>query len=339
MYSPRLLGMNTTTIAFAADEQVAPGLYVSIYSVLYHASQDYAYQIYVLDGGLQPDTQRRLQALSALHPQASVHIESANTDRLDVLKSPRNVGRAAYLLLLLPEVLPTCERILYLDSDVLALADVRGLFQVTLDRAIAGAVQEFTAPTIAGSRRFTGLSDVVTRSPDAPYFNSGMMVIDVERWKAADVTTRAIDLLVHHFDKLTVDDQDALNGVLGDACTVLDPTWNMQLYCAIKPTKTIRYDALQGCSDPRTALRTPRILHFNHTPKPWHLGYTGPYRQQYLRYLGMSGWHTPQEHRRYLATNWLTYVYTKPVDTARRWKAKLRQAARSSRKRFQTTAT
>ncbi|MGM0706217.1 MAG: glycosyltransferase family 8 protein [Bacteroidota bacterium] len=329
--------MNTTTVAFAADEQVAPGLYVAIYSVLHHASPHRAYQIYVLDGGLHADTQRRLCALGAMHPQASVSIVSADTQRLDALKSPRHVGRAAYLLLLLPEVLPACDRILYLDVDILVLADVHDLFQVPLQGTIAGAVQNFSAPTMAESRRFTRLSDVVLRSPTAPYFNSGMMVIDVERWKAADVTTRAIDLLARHFEELTVDDQDALNGVMGDACVVLDPAWNLQLHCAIEPSKTICYDVLQGRPDPHTIFDAPLILHFNHAPKPWHIGYTGPYRQRYLRYLRRSGWHTPAEYRHFLATNWLTYTYKKPVDTARRWKGAVRRSARSVRKRLRTS--
>jgi len=332
------MNATTTTVAFAADEHVAPGLYVAIYSVLYHAAADHVYQIYVLDGGLDPDTQHRLCALKAMHPHASVSIVSADTRRLDVLKSPRYVGRAAYLLLLLPGVLPHCERILYLDADVLVLADVQKLFEVPLQGAIAGAVQNFSAPTMAESHRFTRLSDVVMRSPTAPYFNSGMMVIDVGRWKAADVTTRAIDLLARHFEELTVDDQDALNGVMGDACVVLDPAWNVQLHCAIEPAKTVRYDALQGRPDPHTIFHAPLILHFNHTPKPWHIGYTGPYRQRYLRYLQKSGWHTSTEHRRYLATNWLTYTYRKPVDTARRWKAAVRRTSRSARKRLKAMA-
>lgn len=328
--------MNTTTVAFAADEHVAPGLYVALYSVLYHASPDHAYQIYVLDGGLHATTQRRLQALATMHPHASVSIVPVDTHRLDGLKSPREVGRAAYLLLLLPDVLSFSERILYLDADVLALTDVRALFQVPLHGAIAGVVQNFSAPTMAGSRRFTRLSDVVPHSPTAPYFNSGMMVIDVERWIAADVATRAIDLLDRHFEELTVGDQDALNGVMGNACLVLDPVWNAQLHCAIEPTKTVRYDELKGSSNPRMVFRAPRILHFNHHLKPWHIGYTGPYRQRYLRYLKRSGWHTPAEHRRYLAANWLTYIYAKPLNSARHCKAALRRMIHPVRKRFRS---
>lgn len=331
------LMMNTTTVAFAADEQVAPGLYVALYSVLYHASPDHAYQIYVLDGGLQVSTRHRLQALTEMHPLATLSIITADTHRLDALKAPRHVGRAAYLLLILPEALSSCERILYLDADVLVLADVRNLFHVPLHGAIAGAVQNFSAPTMAESHRFTQLSDVVTRSPTAPYFNSGMMVIDVERWIEADITARAIDLLTDHFEELTVDDQDALNGVMGDACTVLDPVWNAQLHCAIESTKTVCYDTLKGNSRPQNIFHDAQILHFNHTPKPWHVGYAGPYRRRYLRYLQMSGWYTPAQYRRYLTSNWLTYLYTKPLHDARRCRAALGRISRPIRKRLQFT--
>ncbi|XP_020090256.1 probable galacturonosyltransferase-like 6 [Ananas comosus] len=109
------------------------------------------------------------------------------------LESPLNYARN-YLADLLP---PCVRRVIYLDSDVLAVDDVRRLWETRLPAAAVVAAPEychanftryFTAafwddPAL-GPRAFDG------RRRRPCYFNTGVMVVDLRRWRAGGYRRR-----------------------------------------------------------------------------------------------------------------------------------------------------
>ena len=139
-----------------------------------------------------------------------------------------------YIKVLVPELLPPdVQRCVYLDVDLLFLGDVAGLWDTNLGDAIAACCTDTYIRTlihskirpdcdVAGRREFLmslGLD------PELPYFNSGVMVIDVARWRAAAVARRVIEYSTRHPSRNQ--DQDGLNLVLSGAWCPLDPRWNV----------------------------------------------------------------------------------------------------------------
>ena len=53
--------------------------------------------------------------------------------------------------------------------------------------------------------------------PTTPYFNSGVMVIDVGAWRAARMSQRVLEFVVTHHAALDLADQDAMNAVIRGA--------------------------------------------------------------------------------------------------------------------------
>ncbi|KAJ3700653.1 hypothetical protein LUZ61_004358 [Rhynchospora tenuis] len=109
------------------------------------------------------------------------------------LDSPLNYARN-HLADLLPPCVP---RVIYLDSDVLAVDDVRRLWDTRLPaRAVIAAPEycranfsryftpAFWSDPALGHRVFEG-----RRRPPC-YFNTGVMVIDLRRWRAGDYRKR-----------------------------------------------------------------------------------------------------------------------------------------------------
>ncbi|EMS59626.1 putative galacturonosyltransferase-like 9 [Triticum urartu] len=109
------------------------------------------------------------------------------------LEAPLNYARN-YLADLLPKCVP---RAIYLDSDVLAVDDVRRLWETRLPAAAVVAAPEYCHANF--SRYFT---DAFWSDPDlgarvfagrrrAPcYFNTGVMVIDLRRWRSGNYRHR-----------------------------------------------------------------------------------------------------------------------------------------------------
>ena len=281
-------------VVYAADENVAIGLYVSIFSLLHNVQKNAYCHVYIIDGGLSSSTREKIQSLF-VDSKGEASFIKASTQRLAALPNPRNVGRAAYLLLLVPELMKgVSDKAIYLDSDTIVLDSISKLYDVELGECIAGAVKEYVTPTLKDTKDVTGLLNLVGFDPSRAYINSGVLVINIDHWCEARVTEKSIQLLSDHHDVLTVDDQDAVNGVI-EKWTVLDPRWNVQLHWLIESQgygreKRPKIESIESVDGEEDLLRSPGILHFNHHPKPWQRGYVGPYQQLYFEYLSLSGW-------------------------------------------------
>lgn len=176
---------------------------------------------------------------------------------------------AVYLRLDLPNLVPPhVHRLLYLDSDILVHGDLGPLWETPLGRAPWAAVCDGINRTMGDWGGVPGMGADVRK--DAPYFNSGVLLIDVPKWRRLRVTKRCVEYLYEHRDHLRFPDQDALNLVGYDRWLQLDPSWNDMMGWWRSPT---------GESDPKHA----RVTHFIGPRKPWHADFpVAAYRARYL---------------------------------------------------------
>lgn len=163
-------------------------------------------------------------------------------------------GRATWLRLLVPQaVAGQYERIVYLDSDILLRGGGLGsLLGVDLGQDILGAVrdqQQWRRPwrQVEEFRRET--------LPVAPYFNAGVLLIDVDRFNAEDVLGASVSLMGRRPGSLLRHDQSVLNLVLRNRWRELSPVWNWQF------TAVTRFHMHAA---------EPRLVHFIGKNKHWH---------------------------------------------------------------------
>jgi hypothetical protein len=93
--------------------------------------------------------------------------------------------------------------------------------------------------------------------PDDSYFNAGIMLIDVGRWRAADIGRLALQWTAANPDRAELSDQDGLNRVLYGRVVRLDDAWNVL--------------AQWAWQEPADGVK---ILHFAGPDKPWQADYT-----------------------------------------------------------------
>ncbi|WP_347100788.1 glycosyltransferase family 8 protein [Sagittula stellata] len=175
----------------------------------------------------------------------------------------RYPGISCYLRLWLPNALSGFQRCLYLDGDVLIRDSLQPLIETDLEGRTLGAINE---PEAESARRL-GLKREST-------FNSGILLIDLQRWIERDVSRKALDWLLENRERVVWADQDALNSVLDTDVKDLDRRWN----------------TLRNCLD-RTP--DPVIVHFNGAAKPWHFGTRHAYRNAYRHWLKKTPWPSP----------------------------------------------
>jgi lipopolysaccharide biosynthesis glycosyltransferase len=190
---------------------------------------------------------------------------------------------AVYFRLFAPAIFPNHNTILYLDSDLVALADVAEAYRHDLGDALIAACRDFKFedelrnPYSIPGRRFleNAARCGIEYLPGDPYFNSGVMVMNLRAMREEGTQERFL-AAIRRMEKPMLPDQDVLNLVCKDRVRFIHPSWNCMEWMA-KPER------------PHV-----KILHFTEK-KPWDFRYSGGNGGCYWLYSRMS----PQQfHRR-----------------------------------------
>jgi lipopolysaccharide biosynthesis glycosyltransferase/glycosyltransferase involved in cell wall biosynthesis len=289
-------------VALAADENFAIPLAVTVGSLLKQCNTSKSVTLHILDGGITEQSKARLiQSWSAYH--ANVNWYPLDMKRLAGLPISAHVTHTAYARLLLPTLLPAdLKRVIYLDSDLLVRRDVAELWDLPFQGAACLAVTDVAAPRIdaehglanylacqphlAASRPIRNFRELGL-DPSAEYFNSGVLVIDLDAWRDRNVAGRALACLENHREHVLWWDQYALNVVLHGSWRPLDVRWNQGSHIYRYPS------AAESSLDPEShtkLLSDPWIVHFTSPSKPWQHGCEHPFTYQFLQALDETEW-------------------------------------------------
>jgi lipopolysaccharide biosynthesis glycosyltransferase len=212
----------------------------------------------------------------------TLHRHVIDEARVAGLPTMGRISRVMWLRVFLPELLPEVPRVLYLDCDTLFVDDPRPLFDTDLGGAWLGAVANVFEPHMAQHARRLGLSG------PQPYFNSGVLLLDLDAWRRERCAQHILDLARRPEIRLVWPDQDALNRVLAGHWKPLHPRWNCQNSLYYFPEAAEVFGAAQVAE----ATAQPGILHFEggELAKPWHYLCKHPRRGDYRRHRDATPW-------------------------------------------------
>jgi lipopolysaccharide biosynthesis glycosyltransferase len=233
-------------VALAADRTIEIGLHVTLYSLLRSSSSKL--DLFLILEDYDQQAVDRLHA-TLLPFSGSYEITVARFDQ-SLFKKYRSLhgNRMMFARLLLADMI-SVDWVIYLDSDLVVNKDISLLFE-----------QDLGPHTIAvsgigsiGSALEGGFLNSLGLSWQARYFNSGVMLIDLDKWRNQLVTEKCFDFANRHPDQAT--DQTILNVIFyKDRFLQLDDSFNHALYPNSPPIA------------PDTG---KRIFHFVGSPKPW----------------------------------------------------------------------
>lgn len=192
------------------------------------------------------------------------------------LKECGHLGLSAYYRLFVPDLLPGhLKRIVYLDADLIVRRSIEELYLQPLDDAVIAAV---SGPSPYSYDRDAARLELPT---GCQYFNSGVLVINLPRWRQLGVRDQCLQFLYDHLDKVVYADQDLLNVVLCRLHKPLHPMWNVTLQLVQEHFSCMGRHG-SPASDLEGLLSNPAIVHFNGKYKPWHLRYSHPFKSEYV---------------------------------------------------------
>lgn len=248
---------DTTHVALATDANYIVPTTVAVQSLAEHLAPGERVVVHLVNDGL---TARQLAAVEcALDGRGTLEPVTVDPRRLHdiAVRNPHGYPPATYFRLLLPELLPTVDRVVYLDGDVLVQRSVHSLDQVDLHGATAAAVAHFLpAERTLGTR------------PGVPYVNTGVLIMDLAAWRQRRLGEEMLALLSESSERCPFADQDAINELLGPEIHHLDPRWN-QLSSLVLGEPD---DGLHDAAALARLRHDPWIIHFSSQPKPWQRG-------------------------------------------------------------------
>ncbi len=272
-------------VVFAANnEQYLEGAMVAAASVLNYASAGDFYNFYIytteklaVEGLAAPSKETLENLREQYRDQCKIDVLPIETLEEAECIIPRKCmnlrkwGIAGVLRIALPRLLPSIDRVIYMDCDMVAVKDLRVIDDLLSDHdeyAISGIIDIGASSAVGTLCTEYNQCDFAENE----YINSGLLVMNLKRLRQEGFSSSVFSWLENH--EAEYPDQDALNMAYKGKILVHDSTY-----------------AWPSCfSD---APENIAIVHFLAEHKPWKKGH---YSNIYKRYLDSAPFLSPSKH-------------------------------------------
>ncbi|MBQ6449745.1 glycosyltransferase [bacterium] len=262
---------NNILVVFAANAYHFPYLAVTIQSIIDHATTNHNYDICVLYHQHYFYEVQRFPLQEFTRQNISVRFVPIDEDMVDAAfynTVSRYLSVETYFRLFIPKLFSAYKRALYLDTDILVLADIADLYYFNMsDKPLAGAMPaSYLVPY--NDELVQHIKNDLSLPNDDNYINAGVMLFDIDKLIADDFFNRCRETLAK-LKYPTFHDQDTINTAYYGRIAVFGEEWNVHMYmfernqqeyCAKQIGKWEKYEKY---------LHHAKILHYTGAKKPW----------------------------------------------------------------------
>ena len=249
-------------VVFAFDNNLVMPACVCITSLLLNSKQDTFYDIFILHSEREELDKSNLDRLARLYDNCRIQYRTVDGIFDDAFEI-RGITTPAYYRLLIPELIPEYEKVVYSDVDVIFREDLQEVYDTDLGDNYLGAVDVGIAfrPAI---RKY--VQDILKLNPSKGYFYSGNLIFNSALIRKEGLVRRFKDLAKKSY---TYQDMDVLNIACNGRIKTLTPAFclsNYLLECIYNRNEEIlKYytpESIQNAID-------NGIIHYNGA-KPWN---------------------------------------------------------------------
>ena len=276
-------------IVCAADDGYSMPFTVTARSLLENLGKDQKVNLYVIDGGISEKNKAKILKSLDFESCSLQWLKPPEDWLQDIpdLPGSERIKIPAYYRLFIPQLLPpNLSKAIYLDSDLVICQDIGKLWKEELGESYLLAVQDTVAPFVSSLMGLKLYKELGLKADDK-FFNSGVLVINLDRWRLDHVSEKVVKYLVANQEYVISHDQDGLNAILANKWTELDPAWNQQpeifSYASWK-------DSLFSEEIYNRLVTDPYIVHFATGGKPWNTREPHPFKHLFFKYVDRTAW-------------------------------------------------
>lgn len=211
--------MRELNILYLTDNNYAAFAGVSIISLFENNRTIDRFHVYVIDDSIADDNKAKMRAVAEQYGHDLFFLDLSEGIRiLEEMKIPKyRNSYTTYLKLFTFNLLPdTVKRIFFIDSDSVVVGDLGELIDLDMQGCVIGAVRD-------------GISQpwkvALGYDSNDSWFNMGVMLVDVDAWKADGAQDKVIAQLQKRKAYFAVD-QDILNITQHGRIMTLHPRYN-----------------------------------------------------------------------------------------------------------------
>lgn len=193
---------------------------------------------------------------------------------------------STFMRIFLPEIISDkIEKILYLDIDMIVLGNLRELFSIKMEgNAFLVCIDDCEYST----KTFNRIDLPFTEWKGKSYFNTGMMLIDLDCWRKENLTQNVLLFMREHQNKkYRLADQDVLNVIFHDRAKIISSKYNYLLNLMLDyrnfDIRQEQYSMIQAAST------CPRIVHRYGYEHPWYSDSKNPYTKIWRYFAKLAG--------------------------------------------------
>lgn len=244
---------NEIPVFFASDDNYIPCLAVAIHSLEKNANKKNNYKLIILHSGMSEKGKKEIKEFE----QENIKIDFKDISNIEndlkddlALRLRDYYSSTIYYRIFIGSLFPEYHKAVYIDSDVVLLDDIANLYNTDLEGNIIGAIPD---GVVHDSKKLQDYVEVNDGVENKKYFNSGVLVIDLDKFRETRVEERFVRILTKYNCDTIAPDQDYLNILCKDKVKYLPLSWDkMPDYCEHLDEKDLH------------------LIHYNMFRKPWH---------------------------------------------------------------------
>ncbi len=260
-------------ILLSADNHYARYCAVTILSILENTSSPEKFEFHILSPDISQENIQRIEKICT-HFDATVSVIPINLELFSSLPAfQKHFNLNNYSRIYGLNQCKNCEKVIYLDCDIVVLADLSELFDFELEGKPIGAVPHVQLPYQYIFRKNFNFAN------EDIYFNSGVMLIDATDWRLKKSGDVVLEFCIENSSKLHFADQDALNVIFWENYCHLPGVWNVE--ARLYKEKLL---GLPQHEEITNRMQNPKIIHYTGADKPWSSQNYVPMRHLYTYY-------------------------------------------------------
>lgn len=201
--------MSEIPIVFVFDKNIMLAAYIAIKSLIDTAAVSTSYNIHIFHDGIHKKYLEEFEKITYKTPhKLYTHLIERERFR-DAPKNKNGWTEMVYYRLLIPEILPQYDKVIYSDVDVLFKDDIFELYNIDIDNYELAAFPtsiniDSEANRIIGKIFFP-------ENKNKYQYNSGILVFNSKRMRKEKTIDKFFKTIKHFKDRLKLFDQDVIN--------------------------------------------------------------------------------------------------------------------------------
>lgn len=221
-------GSGNISIAMATDNNYAYPTIVAMTSILENKNPETKIDFYImLSGDFDKLLRDKIESLK--NKECSISFIDMK-DKLKDLYTSGTITTASYYRILLPDLLPDLDKILYMDVDTITLKDLSDLFNIDVDNFYFAGISDKISYGGCGPLSDRKLKDMFIKifggkeNLDNMYVNAGILLFNLKKMREDKLVKKLIECAsANNFNR---HDQDVLNYVCHSKIKNIDKIFN-----------------------------------------------------------------------------------------------------------------